>query len=109
MKRKFVEASGFTSKLKKLEITDLLLKIQKTILENPEVGNLVEGSGGVRKFRVSRDGGGKSGGFRVFYLDLPVLEVTHLLVLLSKNEEENISQSDKNEMKAETKKLKGRK
>jgi len=45
----------------------------------------------------------------VFYLDLPKLEVTHLLTILNKNENENISEVEKNEMKSETKKLKRRK
>src|SRR6185312_7255957 len=106
MKRTFVEASGFTAKLRKLGAHDLLMRIQKAILEDPEIGDVVKGSGGVRKFRISREGSGKSGGFRVFYLDLPKLEITHLLALLSKNEKENITTSEKNEMKEETKKLK---
>lgn len=108
MKRTFVESSVFTAKLKKLGGPELLLKIQKIILDNSEVGDLVEGSGGVRKFRVSKDGAGKSGGYRVFYLDLPAKKVTHLLVLLDKKEKENISTADKNEMKIESKKLKDR-
>lgn len=108
MKRIFVESSGFTARLKKLGGSELLLKIQKMILENPDVGDLVEGSGGIRKFRVSRDGSGKSGGYRVFYLDLPSLKMTHLLVLLDKREKENISPADKNEMKIQSKKLKER-
>lgn len=108
MRRTFVESSGFTAKLKKLGAVGLLQKIQKAILDNPDVGDLVEGSGGVRKFRMVKDGGGKSGGYRVFYLDLPVLHITHLLAILAKNEKENISTEEKNEMKTEAKKLKAR-
>jgi hypothetical protein len=109
MRRTFVESSAFTESLKKLNEGDFLFRIQKMILEDVEVGVLVSGSGGVRKFRIARSGGGKSGGYRVFYLDLPKLKMTHLLLLLSKNEKENISGAEKNEMKVETKKLKGRK
>jgi hypothetical protein len=108
MRRTFVESSNFTATLKKLGVTDLLLRIQKAILDNPEVGDVVKDSGGVRKFRVAKDGSGKSGGFRVFYLDLPVLKITHLLVLLDKRDKENISSADKNEMKVQSKKLKER-
>lgn len=35
--------------------------------ENPEAGNVVPKSGGVRKVRWSQSGGGKSGGVRVIY------------------------------------------
>ena len=108
MKRTFVEATGFTAKLKKLGAPELLHKIQKAILDNPEVGDVVEGSGGVKKFRVAKEGSGKSGGFRVFYLDIPSRQVTHLLAILAKNEKENISSEEKNEMKIEAKKLKAR-
>lgn len=38
MKRTFVEASGFTAKLKKFGPVGLLRKIQKAILDNPQVG-----------------------------------------------------------------------
>ena len=108
MRRIFVEASGFTTKLKKIGADELLSQIQKEILEDPEVGFVIEGTGGIRKFRVARSGGGKSGGFRVFYFDLPEMEITHLLVLISKNERENISQAEKNQLKILTKKLKER-
>ena len=108
MKRTFIESSRFTLKLKKIGDVELLQKIQKSILENPEIGNLIEGSGGVRKFRIGKDGGGKSGGHRVFYLDLPHLGIAHLLVILTKNEKENVSTEEKNDMKKETKKLKVR-
>lgn len=108
MRRTFVESSGFTAKFKKLGTAGLLQRIQKAILDNPEVGDLVEGSGGVRKFRVAKENGGKSGGYRVFYLDLPVLHITHLLAILSKTEKENISTEEKNDMKTQAKRLKAR-
>lgn len=57
---------------------------------------------------MAKDGGGKSGGYRVFYLDLPALHITHLLVILAKDEKENISTEEKNDMKTEAKKLKAR-
>jgi hypothetical protein len=37
------------------------------IAEHPEEGDVVQGSGGVRKVRWSRAGSGKSGGVRVIY------------------------------------------
>jgi hypothetical protein len=38
------------------------------IAANPSDGDLIRGSGGVRKVRWSRSGTGKSGGVRVVYL-----------------------------------------
>lgn len=37
------------------------------IAENPDVGDVVRNSGGVRKVRWTRTGSGKSGGVRVIY------------------------------------------
>lgn len=109
MKRTFVESSVFVSRIKEFGGIGLLAQIQKAILENPRVGVLVEGTSGVRKFRIAKEGSGKSGGYRVFYLDLPNLGITHLLHIISKNEDANISDIGKNLMKKEVKRLKERK
>lgn len=37
------------------------------LTENPEVGDVVPGSGGIRKVRWARKGQGKRGGVRVIY------------------------------------------
>jgi len=108
MKRIFVESTVFQARVRKLGDLELLVTIQKSILENPEIGEIVVGSGGVRKFRVGREGAGKSGGYRVYYFDLPDRNMTHLLAVYAKNEKENISISERNGMKVEAKRLKGR-
>ncbi len=51
--------------------------------------------GGLRKVRIARQGGGKSGGYRVLYFfrttDLPLF----LLTVFAKNEKANISRPEK--------------
>jgi hypothetical protein len=42
-------------------------EIVTMLAANPELGDLIQGSGGCRKFRVAGRGKGKSGGFRVIY------------------------------------------
>jgi hypothetical protein len=41
--------------------------LQQFLMQNPEAGELVPGSGGVRKVRWARPGMGKRGGLRVIY------------------------------------------
>ena len=41
--------------------------MQTYLMQKPDAGDLVRGSGGVRKVRWALDGGGKSGGVRVIY------------------------------------------
>lgn len=99
MKRIFVEAEDFKEKVDTLGEKNLLQTIQNEILKNPETGVLIKGTGGIRKFRVSAKGKGKSGGIRVFYLDIPTKEKCYLLFILEKSEAENISAAEKNELK----------
>ena len=42
-------------------------ELQQFMMQNPESGRLVPGSGGVRKLRWKRSGMGKRGGLRVIY------------------------------------------
>lgn len=72
-------------------------EIENAILDNPETGNLIQGTGGVRKFRLADEsrGKGRRGGIRVLFLDLPHVEKTHLLFLLKKGEADNLSSDEK--------------
>lgn len=99
MKRTFIEATDFQKKLESLNETELLQGIQNAILRNPEIGVLIKGTGGIRKFRFGTMGRGKSGGLRVFYLDVPLKEKCYLLFMIEKTEAGNISHEEKNELK----------
>ena len=61
------------------------------IAANPEGGDIVRGLGGARKVRVPREGGGKSGGYRVitYYLDAGV--PVFLLWVISKGRAANLT------------------
>lgn len=62
------------------------------IAANPEAG--VSLGGGLRKVRIPRDGGGKSGGFRTIYVfggsHMPIF----LITVFAKNEKANLSKSE---------------
>lgn len=67
---------------------------------HPEKGDLMPGTGGVRKlrWRSGKDNKGKSGGVRVLYhYSRGVLVI--LLTLYSKSDKENISDKERNELK----------
>jgi hypothetical protein len=98
MKRLFVETSGFTSALAKIESGIAILShIQKLLLENPQNGDVVPGSGGIRKIRVpdpTRNKGTR-GGLRVLFIDLADREVTFLLTIYGKGDKDDLSPVDK--------------
>ena len=83
--------------------------IEHTILENPKAGDVIQGTGGVRKLRIedASRGKGKRGGFRVLFLDLPKSERTHLLVLYDKNQAADLSAAGKKVIKELVEEIKG--
>jgi hypothetical protein len=96
--RTFVYALLFEQALKNLKhSSEILERVESAILENPETGDVIQGTGGVRKMRLedSAKARGKRGGFRILFLDLPHVERTHLLFLYGKNEADNISPEGK--------------
>ena len=60
------------------------------IAVNADAGNVVPGSGGVRKVRWSRQGSGKSGGVRVIYFNKRANGEVWLLLIYAKNISDNI-------------------
>lgn len=59
------------------------------LAQNPEAGDAVPGSGGVRKVRWSRQGMGKSGGVRVIYYNQLSISLIWLLTIYAKSKQEN--------------------
>jgi hypothetical protein len=63
----FIESSIFTRILPVYLDDDEYSELQQFLIENPEVGEVISGSGGVRKVRWARPGMGKRGGLRIIY------------------------------------------
>ena len=63
---------------------------------HPTAGDLIEGTGGVRKLRWARDGRGKSGGVRVIYYFHSETMPLYLLTMFAKNERANLSKAERN-------------
>ena len=92
----FIETPIFTKQASGGLFTDEELKqLQAELLENPNKGVLIAGSGGLRKIWLARKGGGKSGGFRViYYRNTP--EVIFLLLAYPKNKQDNLTKAEVN-------------
>lgn len=65
---------------------------------HPKAGDVMEGTGGVRKLRWGRGGRGKSGGVRVVYYFHSGAMPLYLLTLFAKNEQANLSKAERNEL-----------
>jgi len=99
--RIFIETNLFRRLLDQESDKELEKAIKDEILKNPEHGAIIQGTGGLRKIRVAKksEGRGKSGGYRILYLDLPTYGVTYLVLIYDKDEMENISAKQKATMK----------
>ena len=65
---------------------------------HPKAGDLMEGTGGVRKIRWARAGRGKSGGVRIIYYVHSEAMPLYLLTVFAKNERANLSKAERNDM-----------
>jgi len=86
----FIETTTFTKYVYDYLSEDEYLGLQSFLLQNPEAGKVVRGSGGIRKARWAIAGKGKSGGVRVIYYFKKQDDEIWLLTIYSKNEVENI-------------------
>jgi hypothetical protein len=95
-----VETPEFLSAARNAGMTDAERQSAVDLIAaNPDAGQIIPGTGGCRKVRVAREGGGKSGGYRVvtYYTrtDLPVF----LLTVISKGQRANLTERQKNELR----------
>ena len=100
MKRTFIETPTFTHRWAELGLgDDALRKLESILLFNPEIGDLVPGTGGLRKMRFSLDNRGKRGGARVCYVDFVMNETVYLITAYAKNEQTDLSMQERNAIK----------
>jgi hypothetical protein len=67
----FVELPLFTEQITNLVDDAVYGLFQKDLMRQPDRGDVISQSGGLRKVRMRLPGRGKSGGARVIYLHLP--------------------------------------
>ncbi len=104
IKKQIVETRGFSRQIDGLMRARNLLRsdyeaFKKELVENPEKGAVLSGTGGVRKVRLKSSSKGKRGGFRVCYFYYVENEVIYLLFIFQKSDQENLEPAEKRELK----------
>jgi hypothetical protein len=100
-----IETPEFLSATRRLMDDEERTLLVDYLASNPLAGDLVPGTGGVRKLRWALEGRGKRGGARVIYfyfnVDLPLFALTDY----AKNERADLSGADRNDFRRLTKLL----
>ncbi len=91
--------------IKQIATDEELKELQKELIESPKKGDLIPGTGGLRKIRMATGSQGKSGSARVIYF-LAAKEVIYLIMAYPKNIKDNLTDVEKSELKKLTKLLK---
>jgi len=101
MKRTFIQTKEFSRNWDELGLNDDDLRmLEIDIMLNPDNYPIMQGTGGLRKARISIDNNkGKSGGARVCFVDFVILETVYFISVYSKDSKENLSKSERNEVK----------
>jgi hypothetical protein len=90
-----IEFAGYVRRAEEILDADERDDVINAIAYAPLSGDLIPGTGGLRKVRIARTGTGKRGGARVIYYfyneDFPIL----LLAVYAKNAQSDLSASDK--------------
>jgi hypothetical protein len=75
------------------------IEIISFLSNNPRAGELIPGTGGLRKVRFGKPGKGKRGGYRTIHYyaadDVPIF----LMAIVDKGHRADISQAERNELK----------
>jgi len=100
MKRIFIETPSFTKRWYALGFNeDDLAELQQYLIKNPDAGDTMVGTGGLRKIRYAFEGRGKSGSARVCYVDFAAFEKNYLIQVFSKDEKPNLTDAEKKAVK----------
>jgi len=86
-----VETTVFSKLIDQLMDDDHYRELQELLIENPEIGDLIQGSGGLRKIRWKLTGRGKRGGVRVIYYWAVSVDQIRMLYVYSKSDQENLT------------------
>lgn len=62
-----IETSIFTRRLKELMSDEEYKELQQALIRRPDMGNIIQNTGGLRKVRWKLEGKSKRGGVRVIY------------------------------------------
>lgn len=95
-----IETPIFTRKVQQLLTDEEYRQLQNELVQQPDAGPVIQGSGGIRKLRWAIQGRGKRGGVRVIYYRAVAQDQILMLFIYLKNERDNLSPAQVKALKA---------
>jgi mRNA-degrading endonuclease RelE of RelBE toxin-antitoxin system len=95
----FIETMPFARRRAEHMDEEGLRLMQLRLCADPESGDIIAGTGGLRKLRWSGRGRGKRGGLRVIYCWMVQPDVIMLLLVYPRNEQEELSTEQRRKLK----------
>ena len=88
---KIIETPIFTRRVNDILSDDEYRLLQNTLILRPDLGKIIQGSGGLRKIRWSGSGRGKRGGSRVIYYWFKDKDTILMLLIYKKKEMDDLT------------------
>ena len=95
----FVYLPVFERAIKGVLDDDACRELEQTLLDDPESGDPMGGTGGVRKLRFALGGRGKSAGLRIVYYLRTRVGRVYLITAFAKADQANLTTAQKNAMR----------
>ena len=91
----FIETAFFTEDVLGLLSDDEYHQLQLRLAANPDAGDLIKDTGGLRKIRWASGGRGKRGGVRVIYYDASSEDRIRMLLIYKKGIKDDLTAKEK--------------
>jgi hypothetical protein len=91
----FIETPVFTRQVRELLSDEAYAAFQWHLAVNPRAGEVIQGTGGLRKVRWSAPGSGKRGGVRVIYFHVAADAQIRLLLIYRKGVKDDLTAAEK--------------
>lgn len=95
----FIETPVFTKLIQKLIPDEQYHLLQLELSIRPEAGDIIMGSGGIRKLRWAGSGHGKRGGIRVIYYYFTEDEQIYMLYAYPKSKKDDLTADQLKQLK----------
>lgn len=91
----FIESQIFTEDAKKLLEDDRYAELQEYLAHYPFAGDLIKGTGGLRKVHWASGGKGKRGGVRVIYYHVLADAQIRMILIYKKGIKDDLTSKEK--------------